>query len=279
MTATGQAAGWQIVSLAGRVAGQELTAYFDQGFAPFESPAAPCEATMKLSPEQLRPFLAKHCSVWVILPSGELRRKEVWQSAFDDLDIQFGFGRAGLALAMASIQRAGVPAQILAAESGSDLQLLALTLAPGSGPQVCFSALDGRIDGVNDLGDLLERAQHAVPAIELLVCPDYPRDSGLDRLMPFLGRLRQWNQPQLRWEFPESLLPSSGVLGGLWGLYWLLDGYRLGDWSLPGALLLLDRDSALAGVIAVSQNRTDRSWQITNKPVIELITNNRELGE
>ncbi|PSF11880.1 hypothetical protein C7H09_05835 [Marinobacter fuscus] len=279
MMETGQAAGWQMVSLAGRIAGQELTAYFDQGFAPFEPPATPCEATVKLSPEQIRPFLATDCAVWVILPSTELRHKDRWQSAFEGLDVQFGFGRAGLALAMAGIQRAGVPAQILAVESGSDLQFLALALAPGSGPQVCFSALDGRTDGVNDLGELLERAQQAVPAIDVLVCPDYPRDSGLDRLMPFLGRLSQWNQPQLRWEFPESLLPSSGVLGGLWGLYWLLDGYRLGDWSLPGALLLLDRDSALAGVIAVSQKSTGRSWQINDKPVIEPIRNNRELDE
>ena len=278
MTAAEQNLGWQIASVAGHVAGRGIDEWFETGFAPVSDSRQPEASAPELSPEYLMPCLATDRPVWVLLPAGELRHKERWQAECDNRDIQFGFGRAGLALAMGSIHRSGVPAQILAADSRSGMQLLTLMLKPGPGPGLCFSALDGRIDGTNELAGLLTKAQAAVPDIEVLVCPGYPQDRGLERLMPFLGSLARWNRPGLRWEFPEQTLPSAGVTGALWGLYWLLDGYRLGDWCQPGALLLLDEDSPLAGIITVAPGDKRRPWQITGAPEVVAINGNRELS-
>lgn len=276
MTATEQNPGWQIASVSGCMGGVGIDEWFEKGFVPVHTPKESGADAPELSPECLMPYLATDRPAWVLLPAGELRHKERWQTACGGLDIQFGFGRAGLALAMGSICRGGVPAQILAADCRSGVQLLTLVLKPGPGPGLCFSALDGRIDGANELGALLEKAQSAVADIEVLVCPGFPQEKGLKRLMPFLGSLARWNRPHLRWEFPEHMLPPAGVTGALWGLYWLLDGYRLGDWCQPGALLLVDEDSPLAGIIAVAPGDKTRPWQLTGRPEVVSINGNRE---
>lgn len=273
MTETEQRRGWQIASVAGHIAGQGMDEWFESGFVAMDSAQAPGTHVPELAPDYLMPYLATDRPVWVILSGGEQRRKDQWQATCGAWNVQFGFGRAGLALAMGSIQRGGVPAQIVAADCTSGVQVLTLMLKPGPGPAACFSALDGRIDGANELGGLLAKAQAAVPDIEVLVCPG---ESSMERLMPFLGSLEQWNRPHLRWEFPEQVLPAAGVVGGLWGLYWLFDGYRLGDWSQPGALLLLDEGSPLAGIIGVAPGDKGRPWPITHRPEIAGIIGDRE---
>lgn len=272
MVASEQATGWQVSALAGEIAGRGLDDWFRSGFGSADDPESEEANGGLLSPDRLRPYLAPDRSVWLILPATEHPRREQWLAALASQSVQVGFGRAGLALAMGAVHRAGVPAQIIAADLQFGLQVLTIALSPGPGPCIYFSALDGRLDGTNELATLLENAQTTVPEIEVLVCPGFPQDRGFERIMPFLANLSRWNTPALRWEFPELLLASSGVVGGLWGLYWLLDGYRIGDWEQPGALLLLDEASPLAGVIAVGLD--DRKFAGTaRQPLISGIKN------
>jgi len=257
MAANEHPKGWQISALVGEIAGRGLDDWFRSGFVPAVC-SEPGEAhDGLLTPERIRPYLAPNCPVWIILPAAEHQHREQWLAAFTGHPVEIGFGRAGLALAVRAVDRAGVAAQILAADLQPELQVLAMGLNPGAGPCIHFSALDGRLEGNNDLAALLNNAQSAVPEIEVLVCPGTPQGCSFERIMPFLACLSRWNRPALRWEFPELVLDAPGVLGGLWGLYWLLDGYRIGDWHQPGALLLLDAVSPLAGIIAVGCNERD----------------------
>lgn len=256
MAASERTGGWQVSALIGEIAGRGLADWFRSGFVPADDSESREANGGLLTPERLRPYLDPNCPGWLILPAAEHQRREQWLAAFTDQLVEIGFGRAGLALAVRAVDRAGVAAQILAADLEPELQVLAMVLSPGSGPSVHFSALDGRLEGTNDLATLLTNAQAAVPEIEVLVCPGTPQECGFERIMPFLAGLSRWNRPALRWEFPELVLDAPGVLGALWGLYWLLDGYRVGDWQQPGALLLLDAVSPLAGVIAVSCSET-----------------------
>ncbi|GAA3583857.1 hypothetical protein [Marinobacter xestospongiae] len=250
---------WQLVKLNGEIAGVAIADWLTAGFdLPEDQPPAPAESAGDaddglLSPEWLRSRLDTRLATWLILPSTEQSRREHWQAALADLPVQVSFGRAGLALALSALRTHDRPTRLMAADQIDGRQWLSLTLAPGKqGVTIQHSAMDGRLAGHNDLTSLLAQAQMAEPTIEVLVCPDYPRDAGLERLMPFLASLTSWSRPELRWEFPEQLLPPCGVVGAIWGLYWLLDGYRLGDWHRPGALLSLDEHSPLAGVTVVA---------------------------
>lgn len=273
-----------MAGVSGDIGGYGIDEWFQTGFVGSEEQSPSTQTPAPLTPDCIRPYLVTGRPVWLLLPAGEQKHSEQWVAAFAGEPVQIVFGRAGLALAMGAAGRLGQPCQLLAVDSNDAVQILSLTLQPSeSGVSVLHSGVDGRFDGANDLATLLEKAQAAVPEIDVLVCPGFPQDRGFERVMPFLGSLSNWNRPGVRWEFPEHLLPTFGVPGALWALYWLLDGYRLGDWKGPGALLCLDENSPLAGIIAVGASAGPGTGTLPFKlrpgPVIEGRKTNEETGE
>ncbi|MFE8070095.1 hypothetical protein QQM79_03465 [Marinobacteraceae bacterium S3BR75-40.1] len=242
---------WKPGRLQGEIAGIGIDEWFRTGFELAEERLEGGATSSPLVPEALRPYLSAEAENVLMLPISEKVRQDDWQAALSKAKV--AFGRGGLALTLSSLREGSRPVRLVGADSQSGRHILSLDLIPDPrGVGIRHSAMDGRPGSHNDLVALLKNAQSAVPEIEVLVCPDYPRGKGFERLLPFLDSLSTWSRPELRWEFPEQLLPSCGVVGGIWNLYWLLDGYRLGEWQQPGGLLSLDEDSALAGVTLVA---------------------------
>ncbi|KAA8977774.1 hypothetical protein [Halospina sp. K52047b] len=211
----------------------------------------------------IEPLLLPDQPNWVMLPSSEQNQRLVWENCLGDR-AEIGFGRGWSALAMSQLNRLGTTGRMIAArmkspdEAGMEA-VVALDWTPSdSGLELVFSLVDGRPEGGSDPGDLVRKGVDAVSRPEALLCPGNGSDGYLEQLTPALPALGDWVQPEVRWAFPEAPAGTLGVAGNLFGWAWLVQGYRLGEFTGSTVVLAMD-GGPLAGLSGVRPADTSLS--------------------
>jgi hypothetical protein len=205
---------------------------------------------------RVQPLLEPDRPNWVILPHAEHGRRGWWQERLGE-DVEIGFGRAAVALALSQLDRLGNPGRITAVNglNGTDPGIegvIALEWSPAQeGLRFEMNQVDGRLDARTDVGALLERGRQIVSEPDVVFCPGTGGDGHLEGLLPFLAQLGDWVSQTVRWEFTEAPLGRLGVVGSLYNWAWVEAGYRLGDWKGPAVVLDMD-ESPLVGLSVVN---------------------------
>lgn len=210
--------------------------------------------------QEVRQYLGTGRATWVILPDRERTERHRWQDLAAG-QVEIGFGRSGVTLALSQINRLQSLATLVALDRkpGSQPRTvveshLKVELEPAqSGLGILLSLVDGRLDGQTDLGSLLEQARGIVSSPEVIFLPGTGSDGSLDRLMPSLSAMGNWVGQDVRWEFAEARIGPLGTAGSLFNWFWLHEGFRLGDWR--GPVVVMDMDSSpLVGLSVVDYN-------------------------
>lgn len=253
---------WRLTRAEGTLAGTPLDDILDNGGvlsgAPAEVPQHDDHAQEQAWLEQqFRAYLGGDRPTWVILPDQERSERHLWQDLAAG-QVEVGFGRSGVTLALSQINRLQAPATLVAIDRmpGSRPLMevesqLRVDLEPGeTGLGLMLSLVDGRMDGNTDITSLLEQARAVAPTPEVLCLPGTGSDGCLDRLIPSLSALGDWGGQAVRWEFAEARIGPLGTAGSLFNWYWMHEGFRLGDWH--GPVVILDMDtSPLVGLSVV----------------------------
>ena len=253
---------WRLTRAEGTLAGAPLDDILDKGGvltgAPVEVPRHDDHPQEQAWLEQqFRQYLGNDRPTWVILPDRERSERHLWQDLATG-QVEVGFGRSGVTLALSQINRLQAPATLVAIDRmpGSQPQTvvenqLRVDLEPqDTGLGLMLNLVDGRLDGATDMIQLLEQARALVPAPEVLCLPGTGSDSSLDRMMSSLSAMDNWVGRDVRWEFPEARIGPLGTAGSLFNWYWIHEGYRLADWQRPAVILDMDT-SPLVGLSVV----------------------------
>ncbi|WP_189575760.1 hypothetical protein [Marinobacter zhanjiangensis] len=253
---------WRLTRAEGVLAGTPLDEILDNGGvltgAPADVPGHDDHARAQAWLEQqFRGYLDSDRPTWVILPDRERSQRHLWQDLAAG-QVEVGFGRAGVTLALNQINRLQAPATLAAIDRmpGSQPQAVVesrmrVDLEPEEvGLGLTLSLVDGRLDGDIDLTSLMVKGRAVAPAPEVLFLPGTGSDGSLDRLMLSLAAMGDWVGKDVRWELAEARIGPLGTVGSLFNWYWLHEGFRLGDWQ--GPVVIMDMDtSPLVGLSVV----------------------------
>lgn len=256
---------WRLTRATGVLAGASLDDILDNGgvlagvpeAVPQQDDRAGEQACLEQS---FRDYLGGDRPTWVVLPDRERSERHLWQDLAAG-QVEVGFGRSGVTLALSQINRLQAPATLVALDRMPGLQpqtviesRLQVDLEPSQmGLGLMLNLVDGRLDGDTDLTSLLDQARAVVAGPEVIFLPGTGSDGSLDRLMPSLSAMGNWVGRDVRWEFAEARIGPLGTVGSLFNWYWMHEGYRLGDWQAPTVILDMDT-SPLVGLSVVDYN-------------------------
>lgn len=256
---------WRLTHAEGSLAGAPLEDLLDNGGVlgqgATEVPAFDTHDQEQVWLErQCRALTPNDRATWWVLPDSERHERHHWQDLAAS-EVQVAFGRSGVTLALSQINRLQEPATLVAMDRvpGSQPKTvvesrLRIDLEPDSGGLgLKLNLVDGRLDGSTDLTTLLEKARDSVPSPEVLFMPGTGGDASLDHLVPCLSAMDTWVGEAVRWEFAEARIGPLGVAGSLFNWFWAHEGYRLGDWQGPVAILDMDA-GPLVGLSVVDYN-------------------------
>lgn len=253
---------WRLSGAEGVLAGAPLDDVLDNGGI---LPDAPVEVSSQEGASGEVGWLDQHCRespstgrpTWIVLPDRERSKRHRWQDVIAG-QVEIGFGRSGITLAMGQINRLKAPATLVAIDRVPGSQpghfvesYLRVDMEPAdTGLGMMLNLVDGRLDGATDLTSMLEQARTLVAQPEVLFLPGTGSDGGLDRLLPSLSAMGNWVGRDVRWEFAEARIGPLGMVGSLFSWYWLYEGFRLGDWQGPAVIMDMDT-SPLVGLSVV----------------------------